>query len=110
LYLSYEHDDDDDDDCSLINGVIVDDDEDDHGLSLANVSFVRGVGFVRDICDGVIALGIGQFNVLYPGETISVRILVRPTPAVSASLTVTIGVEYRGSGGLRTLSHIVVSR
>ncbi|NJM08234.1 hypothetical protein HC891_21745, partial [Candidatus Gracilibacteria bacterium] len=79
VFLRLDIDDDDDDDgaCSVVNGVVVSttaDDDDDYRL--ADVTFARGTGFVRDVCDDDIVIGLGPNNIVRNGDRLVLRLLI----------------------------------
>jgi hypothetical protein len=76
LRLDIDDDDDDDEECSVVNGVVVPTAANDADYRLADITFVTGVGFVREVCGDDIVIGLGPNNEVRTGERIVLRILI----------------------------------
>jgi hypothetical protein len=108
-------DDDDDDGCRVINGVIQrsdddDDDDDDDGnrLVLGEVNFQEGVGFVRDICGDNIVIGLGQWNVVPRGGTVTVEIVFLQRTVITQTVQVNMALRHTRSRGTIPLTPLVI--
>jgi hypothetical protein len=88
---------DDDDDCRVRNGVIVqdddDDDDDDGPLVLGGVNFLEGTGFVRDICGDNIVIGMGLWNVIPQGGTVTVELVFVQRIVITQTIQINVALR-----------------
>jgi hypothetical protein len=80
-------------------------DDADRRYQLREVRFLENVGFVRDVCDDDIVIGLGQNNVLRDGEQVRVQIVIRDSrPAENDS--VLLFVQHNKSEGRRLFDRV----
>jgi hypothetical protein len=103
------YDDDDDDGCRVVNGVVQRDDDDDDGwVGLGEVNFQEGVGFVRDICGDNIVIGLGQWNVVPRGATITVEIVFIQRTVMTQNVQINIALRHTRSRGNIPLTPVIL--
>jgi hypothetical protein len=78
-------------------------------LELADVAFLTGVGFVREVRDGKVYIGLGRNNIVYGNSNVQVKIKLKVKgDRINLRYTVRMRLNYRDTSGSNDIALVPV--